>query len=317
MSVPVRSETVTNDPAEACALISATYSNTRLSVVGNSVGFRFSQVLNDLGAVRVDRLQNTLTTEAVGDPVGSVIICRVLEHFVELDVGTGFRKFGPGDIFVGQRPDRGYRSVQCGLSAEAVSIDLSFLREVACADHGDQTCLSEHGFGEPLTPHAARGWQQAVRYVSRGVLADPTAAASPLLVDSARRLLAATMITLLDARPELQSADTRDATSATVQRAVAFIEANPDLAIGVADIARAAFVTPRAVQLAFRRHLDVTPTAYLRRVRLEHARDELIDADPAYDTVTTIAARWGFTSSRFASLYRETYHEQPSETLHR
>ena len=111
--------------------------------------------------------------------------------------------------------------------------------------------------------------------------------------------------------------DARDATSRTVERAVAFIETNPDLSIGLADIARAAFVTPRAVQLAFRRHLGTTPTAYLRRVRLERAHDDLADADPADDTVTAIAARWGFTGSRFASLYRDTYHERPSDTLHR
>jgi hypothetical protein len=33
----------------------------------------------------------------------------------------------------------------------------------------------------------------------------------------------------------------------------------------VADIAAAARVTTRAVQLAFRRHLDTTPTDYLRQ----------------------------------------------------
>ena len=57
-----------------------------------------------------------------------------------------------------------------------------------------------------------------------------------------------------------------------------------------ADIV-AAHVTIRAVQLAFRRHLDTTPADYLRRVRLDRARHDLIAADPARDSITAVAYR--------------------------
>jgi transcriptional regulator GlxA family with amidase domain len=84
----------------------------------------------------------------------------------------------------------------------------------------------------------------------------------------------------------------------------------------VAEIARAASVTPRAVQLAFRRHLDTTPTAYLRRVRLEQAHRQLRDATPGDGiTVAEVAARWGFTPSRFTERYRAAYGVLPSHTL--
>ncbi|MFI6180577.1 hypothetical protein ACIA8R_33925 [Nonomuraea sp. NPDC051191] len=46
-----------------------------------------------------------------------------------------------------------------------------------------------------------------------------------------------------------------------MRRAIAYLEAQPDQDITVADIAAAAHVTVRAVQLAFRRHLDTTPLA--------------------------------------------------------
>ena len=99
---------------------------------------------------------------------------------------------------------------------------------------------------------------------------------------------------------------------------MAFIDANPDLDIALVDIARACVVTPRAVQIAFRRHLDTTPMAYLRIVRLDRAHADLLDADPdGVAAVSEIAARWGFTSSRFASQYRATYGETPSATLTR
>jgi len=63
--------------------------------------------------------------------------------------------------------------------------------------------------------------------------------------------------------------DRRDATSATVRRAIAFLDQHPDTDISVADIAAAAHVSIRAVQVACRRHLDTTPMQYLRTVRLD------------------------------------------------
>jgi len=102
-----------------------------------------------------------------------------------------------------------------------------------------------------------------------------------------------------DAFPNSTDADTtaedqHDASPGTLRRAVAFIEANPDADISVSDIARAAYVTPRAVRLAFRHHLDTTPTYYPRRVRLEHARQDLAQASPRDGTtVTAVAYRWG------------------------
>ena len=107
------------------------------------------------------------------------------------------------------------------------------------------------------------------------------------------------------------------AASGTVGRAVAFIEDRARDDIGVADIAAAAFVTVRAVQLAFRRYLDTTPLAYLRQVRLERAHQELTEADPDRTTVTAIAAGWRFTNaSRFSAYYRAAYDVPPTQTLH-
>jgi transcriptional regulator GlxA family with amidase domain len=110
--------------------------------------------------------------------------------------------------------------------------------------------------------------------------------------------------------------DRRDAHPDTLRRAVTFIDEHAHEDITIADIAAAACVGIRAVQLAFRRHLDTTPLEYLRRVRLDHAHRELQAADPARETVTAMACRWGFTStSRFTAYYREVYRVVPSYTL--
>jgi anti-anti-sigma factor len=112
--------------------------------------------------------------------------------------------------------------------------------------------------------------------------------------------------------------DRSQAATGTVGRAVAFIEERAGDDISVADIAGAAFVTVRAVQLAFRRYLGTTPLGYLRRVRLERAHQQLLSADPDRTTVTAVAADWHFTNtSRFTAYYRATYGVSPAQTLRR
>ena len=87
----------------------------------------------------------------------------------------------------------------------------------------------------------------------------------------------------------------------------------------VEDIAAASHVTARALQLAFRRHLDTTPMAYVRRVRLQRLHQELRHADPADGaTVTAAAARWGFQQmGRLSAQYRDLFGESPRDTLRR
>ena len=82
-----------------------------------------------------------------------------------------------------------------------------------------------------------------------------------------------------------------------------------------ADIGAACFVTIRAIQLAFRGHLDTTPTDYLRRVRLDRAAVTSSPATPRTKSVTAVAYRWGFpSSSRFAAHYRHAYGVLPPAT---
>lgn len=83
------------------------------------------------------------------------------------------------------------------------------------------------------------------------MIASPAAAAQPLLASSADQLLAVAALAVF---PTIE--DRHDAHTATLCRAVAFIDDNAHR-----DIAAACSVTIRAVQLAFQRHLGITPMA--------------------------------------------------------
>lgn len=97
---------------------------------------------------------------------------------------------------------------------------------------------------------------------------------------------------------------------AVVRRALTFIEENAHRAITVDDVAAAVHISTRGLQYAFRRSLDSTPAAHLRRARLDGAHRELRSGSP--DTVAEIARRWGFSHpSRFAAAYRRAYGHPP------
>jgi transcriptional regulator GlxA family with amidase domain len=147
-----------------------------------------------------------------------------------------------------------------------------------------------------VSADAARQLRNTIAHVHDHVLADPASRQAPLIVATAAQLLAVSVLNTFPSTALLEptTGDRCDAHPATVRRAIAYIDAHAADPITLTDIARGVGVTPRAVQLAFRRHLDISPMAYLRRVRLDHAHHDLAQASPGNgNTVTAVAYRWG------------------------
>lgn len=101
---------------------------------------------------------------------------------------------------------------------------------------------------------------------------------------------------------------------ATVRRAVDVIMAQSREPLTLAEVAAAAGVGARALQIAFRRQLGCSPLAYLRLVRLADARRLLVLGLVA--RVTDAAMQAGFWHlGEFAVAYRQRYGERPSAAL--
>ncbi|MFI8103823.1 helix-turn-helix transcriptional regulator [Streptomyces sp. NPDC086023] len=268
------------------------------------------------GPLAMDRLDFGYTMAYDARSLGQV--CLISMHEGTLADLTDGREevFGPGETFLIAPPDRPYRGEVRAARYTIALFDTALLDAVApVAPGGPPVRLTGP---RPVTPAAGRQLAAAVAYVRDHVLDDPAAGAHELLVGTAARHLAAATLAALphSGRDDGRPADTADATPATVRRAVAFIEANAHQNITLAHIATAAYVTPRALQYAFRRHLDSTPLGYLRRVRLAAAHRDLLAADPGATTVTAVARRWGFAHpGHFAAYYRDAYRVAPSATL--
>lgn len=312
---PIVSRFTTTIPDEGSALVRAAYADNRLRVHGQADDFRFRQSRRDLGSLRIDSFHNSLVTEYDVEPLGCLVVCRVLDRHMDIWTDGRHRRVGPGDVVLLAHPEKAYSTRLEGAGLEIVGVDLDLLAEVTDEPVRD---VVDRFHLETFEPLMAWHWERTLHHLTDVVLSDDRLSENPVVLGTSARLVAATLITALDpAGVTPTPTDRTDATNTTVQRAVAYVEEHCDADITVTDIARAAHVSVRALQLAFRRHLDTTPTGYLRRVRLDRAHDDLLAADPASGTsVTDIAMSWGFLNvGRFSAQYRSVHGVPPRWTL--
>ena len=102
-----------------------------------------------------------------------------------------------------------------------------------------------------------------------------------------------------------------------LKKAVDRLEAEPSRSWTLDDLATVSGVARRTLHKRFRRFLSCTPMEFLRDLRLDRVRQDLLEASPGAN-ITEVAMRWGLTHlGRFAARYRERYGESPSATLRR
>jgi AraC family transcriptional regulator, ethanolamine operon transcriptional activator len=86
----------------------------------------------------------------------------------------------------------------------------------------------------------------------------------------------------------------------------------------VADLCRVADVSERTLECAFREVLDLSPMAFLKRLRLYRVRAALQAAEQASTRVSHEALKWGFWHfGDFSRAYKRCFGELPSHTLRR
>ncbi|GAA4159400.1 hypothetical protein GCM10022286_13730 [Gryllotalpicola daejeonensis] len=203
------------------------------------------------------------------------------------------------------------------LDVLTVNIDTDVLARSAAQRLGVDHAHLRFGRHEPKSPVLRSHWLRTVNYVWNSVIQVPDVFEN----DAIRASTLETVVTAALAAFPIEVSETARnfdfASSAAVRRAKAFIENNADQALTVAQIAEAARISVRALQLGFQRELDTTPMGHLRDVRLDAARRELAAAGDDV-RVADIARRWAFANlGRFAAQYRTRFGENPGDTLRR
>jgi AraC-like DNA-binding protein len=313
---PARISIDTKDPEEAHGYLQSTYVEHSVRLSGNRDAFRFRHHITDGGSFFVARYEHSMNCRVDTDPFGYLLVGQMIGGRLRLQAGHDELAPAVGELFV-LDPARPMRIQWDDFRAGLVKLDLDVVQRVAAEVSGKPGGQVRFGLARAASPDRVRHWRELVRYVTRDFCTNELAYGSPLIYAQTMRLLAATLLETFPNTTTTDPARPGSADTGAVRRAVAFIDDHAGEPIGLTEIAAAARAGTRTVQEAFRRHLDTTPMAYLRRVRLERVHRELQAADPtAGGTVAEIAARWGFAHhGRFAALYQGCYGHAPSATL--
>ena len=165
------------------------------------------------------------------------------------------------------------------------------------------------------------GWCQMVRDLARNIDAHGGAWLQHAAARSALQDMLLGGLLGLQPYQLSQAGDTHQPSAALppyLQRAIDCIQAQAEQALGISDIARAACVSVRTLEEGFRRSLNTTPHAYLRRVRLQRIHGLLQQAARQGQPLSLfeVAYRFGFFHlGRFSAYYKAQFGVSPSATL--
>ncbi|MET7966380.1 helix-turn-helix transcriptional regulator [Micromonospora sp. NPDC005305] len=316
---PISHRFDSRDPQRIRDYLAGAYGTRGLRISSGDHDYHLRHQRVQAGRFQADRLAQSTDLRVAVEEISSLVVCETATSRVSRSCDGEQGEYVPGDIFVAAPPGRRCRLRWQPGEVVLLQLDTHLFTQVARPDVRRRLAAIHFTALEPASPALAEHWRATAHYVRLAVLGNSEASREPLVIGAAARTLAAAALAVFPntALTEPTAQDRRDAVVPTVRRAIAFMEEHAEQDISPADVAAAAAVSIRALQLAFRRHLDSTPMAQLRRIRLERAHHELRQADPRWETVSRIASRWGFPShSRFAAHYRAVFGVPPSRTLH-
>jgi len=137
------------------------------------------------------------------------------------------------------------------------------------------------------------------------------------IVELAQALSSSFLQENLRAFPHLLKAQPNTAGRNDARRLEDYIHAHWDQPLTVEDVAAACGVSVRSVFARFKQRRGLSPMAYVREVRLEQAKQLLLQGDGEV-SVIGVAMRCGFASfGHFAKRYKDRFGELPSATVAR
>lgn len=276
--------------------------------------FSITRHLATLDLVRVSALSCPVAREIYAPPSESYIVTVIQEG--SLATSLPLPELFPGDACL-YAPDY---EMHCQPSGNFVVVGLSVEAESMRRE-------AESLVGRPVkTPFEATGAFPMAAPPGRLVeyLLDELDRADNLLGPASlagRQIERALMTALVESTPNTYSSlvgrGSLQPADGHVRAAETYMEAHLLEPLSTGDLARAAGVSARALQDAFRRRRDSTPLRVLRVLRLNWARRAL--EHPFPDTsVARVAAQCGYSNlGRLTRDYQQQHRERPTDTLRR
>jgi AraC-like DNA-binding protein len=307
----------TGDVEEMREAIGRYYGEVRLSLAGGSEGFKAHGnhcQLNVIGisyaryGAAVDHYYPDLTgayavpIAAAGSGWGKTASRSVdISTRQTLIASPGF----PGELHC----EAGFEELTVQLDAAAVQRTLAGL--IGAEVNGKLVFEPVFDFENP----ANRLWRRLLQFL----IGEVEAGGADLPLAALGEIEQALIVMLLKANPHpfshLLEGQNRDAAPRQVRLAEDHIEAHWDRPITVERLAQLTNVSARSIFDSFRKSRGYSPMAFVKQVRLRHARRMLLYPEPG-TTVAKVAFQCGFGNlGNFARDYRTAFGELPSGTL--
>lgn len=194
-----------------------------------------------------------------------------------------------------------------------VHIDGAFLEEVATERHAGPAQRIVFDYAAVPNDVALTAWHRTLTTATPTIV-DPRT--PPLARHSAQTAIVRTLLDLFPWRAVDVPDTLRTERTKRLRLAAEYVHAYADQAISSADIATAAGMHTRTLQQLMNEHLGSSPSKYLRHVRLDRVRQDLLAGDPGTTLVSDVAGRWGFGNlGRFSAAYLARFGELPKDTL--
>ncbi|MFJ3670793.1 AraC family transcriptional regulator [Streptomyces sp. NPDC090106] len=311
---------LTRSLEETRAAIAAHYYDLRLEVTGAAADFATAMAVVDLGALTLGTMSfGTDMRMGFGEP-GYYHVGFPLSGLASVQQGRAEPEFATTARALFFDPERIIRIDTWTPDCEPVTIRiekdaLHRQLEALLGRPVPRPPLFEPSFD--ITRGTGRSWARLARWslleqdVSHGLLRRPLIR-QRLEQTLLEGLLLATRHSLseeLDAPPPLMR-------PAAVKRVMDVVQERPAEPYDATRLASIAQVSVRTLQEAFRKHVGMSPMAYVNDVRLSRVRVQLRASAPGTTTVSDVAYQWGFAHlGRFARRYRARFGETPSQTL--
>lgn len=195
-----------------------------------------------------------------------------------------------------------------------IKIDRDAVESVVAAHLGRALPRPLEFHREPMAQSAAGGLVRLIDFIYRDLDEDRSAVSSRLGEAAAENLFVNTLLRQMPnnyaealARPASRAAPYY------VRRAEEFMRLHAAETLVLDDVVSVSGVSARTLFKGFRDFRGTGPMAYLKGVRLDHARQDLVAAPRR--SVTDIAHAWGFAHlGHFARDYKARFGELPSNT---
>lgn len=309
-----------DDLGEIEAYLSKAYSTIRLhSIDDATTRTRIERCA--VGDIVLDELLFTYDMAFDMEPLGAIYVARQRAGtFRQRVAGRHPVEIAPGEVMVVSQPDKPFEGRVIHSRHDLMMLDEKILNRVAASSPRARPGPIRLTGYRPVSDECSAAVSRVLDHIRALAHEQPQFARQPLVAASTADYVAAALLSAFPSTaftdPTIE--DRRDSTPALLRRATAYIDENAHRDIPLTAIAEAIYVTPRALQYMFRKHLDCTPTEYLRKVRLDHVHRELLAADRTTTSVSHVAAKWGFTHvGRFAAYYRAAFGQSPHDTLRR